>query len=245
MTASGRGLNESVAAGRLGVPPLPILSSGPVSYPGSTPGFVMRYAAAFLFLFGVLLLPTRAEAQGVGPIEALGVGDIVRVVVWNQPTMSGEIEVGPSGNLVHPIYQNVRAAGVPFRTIETDIRSVLEQYEKNPVFVAQPLFRMMVAGEVRKPDLYLVRPGMSVLEAIALSGGITEAGRPQRVVLVRNGSETIIDAGEPAGAGATQVRSGDQVFVPRRGDTVQRYLAPLSSLAAAFAALITLTLSSR
>lgn len=52
------------------------------------------------------------------------------------------------------------------------------------VFVPEaPLF--YIYGEVRRPDAYAIRPGMMVMQAITMGGGLTERGSNSRIVIHR------------------------------------------------------------
>jgi len=63
------------------------------------------------------------------------------------------------------------------------------------VFVPEAQFFYML-GEVRNPGTYVLHPGMSVLQAIALAGGLTPTGSDRRVKVVRasDGAGHEIDA---------------------------------------------------
>lgn len=196
-------------------------------------------------LFSVML----ALAAGAAPLPAqadrpdavLRPGDAVRINVWRKPEMSGEFVVGGDGTLVHPLYRQVRVSGVPLATAEGSLRDFLTRYESAPQFAFEPLFRVFVGGEVRQPNLYLMRPETTLAQGVALAGGVSERGRLSRVRLVRDGRATVIDL-TAAGDSAAQmpVRSGDQITVPRRSDILRDYVMPIASVTAAVATVVNL-----
>jgi len=179
-----------------------------------------------------LASPLRAQAAGV-----LSPGDQVRVTVWGNEKMSGLFEVAGDSTIAHPLYRGVRAAGVPLPELEAGVRRVLLTYEQNPQFLVEPLFRVTVTGEVRRPDLLVLRPETTLLHAIAAAGGATERGRLDRVHLVRAGQERLLDLTRPElGLGQMPVRSGDQIRVERRVSIFREYVAPSASVVAALVA---------
>src|ERR671926_651068 len=114
-----------------------------------------------LLLIAVPLISTTVLAQSAAPTPnqvTLAPGDSVRVVVWRKPEMSGDFIVGPDGTITHPLYQAVRVGRVPFSTAQNNLRTFLSRFEQDPQFVAEPLVRVAISGEVGRPAIYALRP---------------------------------------------------------------------------------------
>jgi len=77
------------------------------------------------------------------------------------------------------------------------------------------LRRVRVLGEVRTPGLYHVDQTMTLGDAVALAGGVTDRGKLSGIKVFRDGAEvrSNLDVSAPI---AEQIRSGDQINVPRR-----------------------------
>jgi polysaccharide export outer membrane protein len=166
----------------------------------------------------------------------LAPGDVLRITVLGKPEMSGEFEIAGDSTIAHPHYRQVRVAGASFPEVERRVGEYLRGYEANPQFLAEPLFRVSVTGEVRRPDLFVVRPEVTVLQALARAGGTTERGRLDRVHLVRRGVDRVLDLTRPElGEAQLTVRSGDQIWVERRVSVFRDYVAPAGSVVAALA----------
>jgi protein involved in polysaccharide export with SLBB domain len=193
-------------------------------------------AVALLPLLAALAAPAAAQA-GANPAAVLSPGDAVRIVVWRSTELSGDFDIAADSSIAHPMYRDVKAAGVPFPVVEQRIRETLSRYATNPQFVAQPLFRVSVGGEVRVPGLQTLQPEVTISQAIARAGGVTDRGRLDRVHLTRDGRERIIDL-TVAGPGEQRVRSGDQIFIEQRRSVFRDYIAPAGGLVAAAAALL-------
>jgi polysaccharide export outer membrane protein len=202
-------------------------------------GFAVVPAAVRLLAVlaaAVLFRAHPAAAQADAPV-VLRPGDAVRIAVYGKADMSGEFAVTPDGAIAHPLYRGVVVAGVPLSEVDARLRRRLQQYETNPEFVVEPLFRVSVGGEVRQPNLYMVGPDVTLMQAVAKAGGLTERGRLDRVRLMRDGSEQSLDLSHPTAAtAALTVRSGDQIYVERRRDTARELIAPVASVVAAIAA---------
>jgi len=189
----------------------------------------------------VFSLPLSGSAQAL-PI--LRPGDVLRITVWRNPEMSGDFTVLDDGTLAHPLYRTVKVSGLAPSEVDASLRGFLQRYESAPAFVAQPLFRVAVGGEVRNGSVFPLPPTTTIAEAIAMAGGVTERGKLESVRLLRGGSRVVVDLTDPSlGAlGNSPVRSGDQLFVERRVSVFRDYIAPAGSITAALAAIASLIL---
>lgn len=183
-----------------------------------------------------------AVQPAASTVNSLNPGDVLRITVWRKPELSGEFIIATDGTVSHPLYRSVRVTGIPLSAVETRIRDFLATLEENPQFVVEPLLRVAVAGEVRQPNVYNLRPETSLAQAVAIAGGTTDRGRRDRVVLVRDNRDAIVNLRKPDQTGAGMlVRSGDQVVVERESrpwDTV----GPIVSILGATAAIVSVIL---
>src|SRR5690606_38143674 len=88
---------------------------------------------------------------------------------------------------------------------------------RNPSIVITPLRRVYVLGEVNEPGLQLVDPTMSLAGAIALAGGANPNGDLRNIRVVRQGRVVLDKIPAERGLALVDVRSGDEIFVGRRG----------------------------
>ena len=214
----------------------------------------MRRRVWLLVAVALAALPVLAPAvraqRPPGPLAsvprdslALRPGDAVRITVWRKPELSGEFAVAADGSLTHPLYRALRVTGIPLVTAEGRLRTFLQQYENNPEFVMEPLFHVAVGGEVVRPNLYTLRPETSVSDAVALAGGPTDRGRRDRVRLLRDGTEVVLDLTRPQpGFATTPIRSGDQILVDRKRAVFRETIGPIVMVAGATAAILNVIL---
>jgi protein involved in polysaccharide export with SLBB domain len=193
---------------------------------------------ACLLVLAMLLAAAPARAQEGGTVSP---GDLVRVTVYRNPDLSGEFVVAEDGTLLHPLYRSLRVAGLTAAELDQALRAHLSRYEADPAFVAEPLVRVTVTGEVRQPQVTTVPPTTTVFQAVAEGGGITPTGRANRVLLVRDGVSRTLDLTSPTGGDAGErVRSGDLIVVERRSTWVRDVLTPAAAVASVTVALINL-----
>jgi protein involved in polysaccharide export with SLBB domain len=196
-----------------------------------------------LVLLGITLVPDGLLAQSpTGPTTNSALiqpGDAVRITVWQRPEMSGEFTVSREGRLIHPLYRAIDISGLDGPALEAEVRRYLERFEATPSFVVEPLFRIVVEGAVRQPGRVSVPPGTSVRDAIVEAGGVSEMGLQNRARLTRGGAVRSI-ALDDADQSRLEVRSGDEIVVPRRRSIFRDYVAPVSSFVGAMGSIATL-----
>jgi polysaccharide export outer membrane protein len=201
----------------------------------------MRTSLALLLLPTLvsLVLSPAVRAQTAAPTAeqvTLSPGDSIRVVVWRKPEMSGDFIVGPDGTITHPLYQAVRVGGIPFATAEINLRNFLARFEQDPQFVAEPLIRVAVSGEVGRPAMYAMRPETSIPEAVAQAGGPRDTGNKDKVRVLRKDAsgrqrQFYVSLLEPeASTPALRVHSGDQILVERKRSFFKDIFMPALSV---------------
>jgi len=178
-----------------------------------------------------LLLGACAHEQPPPPPAAtaeepyrIGKEDILDVSVWRDPDLSRTLPVRPDGFITLPMAGEVLAEGRTTVELEQDIARRLEKYLQAPrvtVMVREiNSARVFVTGEVQKPGAYPLRGNVTVLQALAMAGGLTEfADRNGMMVLrAKNGPRIPVrysDLVDHRAQGADfPLQPGDTVVVP-------------------------------
>ena len=211
----------------------------------SRPRRIACCVAAVIALGPAVLLAQAGSSTVRSPMDAtmLAVGDIVRITVWRKPELSGEFVVTSDGRLAHPLYRDVQVGGLSVTAAEGRLKTLLEKYEANPQFVVEPLLRVAVGGEVRQPNLYNLQPETSLSQAVALAGGPTERGRHDRLRLIRDNRESIIDLKRVDASGAgMRIQSGDQIVVEQDRAVFRDWVAPIIGVMGGIASIVSVIL---
>jgi polysaccharide export outer membrane protein len=144
-------------------------------------------------------------------------GNRVRITVFNENNLSGDFTLDPSGNLSMPLLGNLPAAGLNVKALVARIEEALRHanlMQDPKVAVEIQTYRpFYVLGEVRQPGEFPYVSGMTVLSAIAKSGGYDYRAREEDVVLVRaiKGTQKYFRANE-----RTPILPGDIIKVLER-----------------------------
>jgi protein involved in polysaccharide export with SLBB domain len=159
---------------------------------------------------------TRSAAAVRAGDSRVQPGDRVAVKVYREPSLSDDVMVNEGGNIVLPKVGTIHAAGVPIRALEDTLKRRFAVYLREPDISITVLRRVVVNGEVRKPDVYFVDPSSTLRDVIARAGGITEIGNPGRVAIIREGVTIPAPHWQDDVTLAADLQSGDQVFVGMR-----------------------------
>jgi protein involved in polysaccharide export with SLBB domain len=186
---------------------------------------VARIHPVFLVLSLVLLSAVVSEslvAQDAAPSTPaaplmLRPGDVIRLKIWREPDFSGDYPIDENGMATFPRLGPVRAASFTTDSLKRTLVASYAKYLVNPSIEVTTLRRLNVLGAVRNPGLYQVDPTVTVADAIALAGGITDNGQSDRVELVRGDKRLSANVNGTTRLADTPLRSGDQLFVPQRG----------------------------
>jgi polysaccharide export outer membrane protein len=172
----------------------------------------------------MLLCTTGAGAADL----PLGAGDLIRITVYGSPDLTLETRVGETGNISYPLVGQVAVAGLSAAAAERKIAGLLAGggYIKKPqvnlIVTAVQSQTVSVLGQVNRPGRYPVEGKRSLMDMLAMAGGIASDGA-DRVSLIRSGAggtaRDEIDLVQMMRAGqlgdAPQVAGGDVVFVER------------------------------
>lgn len=122
----------------------------------------------------------------------LGAGDVVRIVVYQNPDLSLEARVSEAGSISYPLVGAVRIGGLTVQQAEKKIADAL----RSGNFVKQPQVSLLVMqvrgnqasvlGNVNRPGRYpLEVADMRLTDVLAMAGGVSEAGADM-VTLIGN-----------------------------------------------------------
>ena len=147
--------------------------------------------------------------------------DVLDISVFKVPELSKSVQVAATGTVNLPLLGEIRAAGLSAQEFERELTTKLgAKYLRNPqvtVFVKEYNSQQVtIEGAVKKPGLYPIRSQTSLLQIIALAGGL-DSKADTTVLVLRNQNGKRSAARFDLG----QIRSGvgaDPAMQP--GDTV-------------------------
>lgn len=118
----------------------------------------------------------------------IAAGDQLKVDVWKQHSLSGEMKVRSDGFITLPLIGDVHVAGLTPEAAASAISGKLSSVVLQPKVVvsvvsAQPL-RIGVLGQVVTPGMFDLQRGSGVLQALSRAGGLNNFADPTRIFVV-------------------------------------------------------------
>lgn len=145
----------------------------------------------------------------------LGPGDKIIIKVIGEDDLTIETQLTDSGKINYPFLGEITAKGLTIKQLENVVyRGLKGDYFVEPnVFVGMVEYRpFFIHGEVKKPGGYPYTPAMTVNQAVALAGGLTERASREKIYIMR---EKFKDKQEAATL-STKVNPGDTVIIEQR-----------------------------
>lgn len=182
----------------------------------------------FLMFLGRLSLFESGQAIAQYANEyRIGAEDVLDITVWKNAELTRTVPVRPDGMISLPLIDDVRAAGLTPLELRDVLVKKLEEYipsaQVSVIVSGVHSFKVSVLGEVAFPGRHALRSGATVLEALAMSGGLKEFAARSRIVVLRqagkggtqripfNYAKATAEGGE---AENFSLRSGDIIVVP-------------------------------
>jgi len=163
-------------------------------------------------------------------------GDGVRVTFYNiSDQISGDYYVQTDGNIQLPYIGLIKTSDRNFETVRAEIISRYESLYKNPEITVQPLYKIRILGEIRKPGIYYVTGVEKLSDVLALAGGETENANLNKIYFIQNDAKININAKEMFEKGRKisdiGLKSGDQIYIPRKWLSLRKASVILTAVA--------------
>lgn len=197
--------------------------------------------AGMLMVLLTALLQTAPAPNDSQRLYVVGANDVLTITVYNQAQLSGKFVVEADGTFAYPLLGRVAAGGLSIRAVEDKVRQGLaDGFLKDPqITVTVDQYRsqqVFVIGEVRQPGPLPFTGSMTLIEALARAGTVTERAGTEAVIVhatsggaagpaaipgpsAATGDDTIrVDLQKLQSGTLTQnvaLRPGDTIFIPR------------------------------
>jgi polysaccharide export outer membrane protein len=135
--------------------------------------------------------PTLPGTNDVKPPSdyTIGVDDQLSIVFWKDKDLTTDVVVRPDGMISLPLLNEMPAAGLTPDQLREKVTQAALKYVEDPtvsVVVKQINSRKVyITGQIGKPGVYPLTGGMTIIQLIALAGGLGEYADREHITLVR------------------------------------------------------------
>ncbi len=167
------------------------------------------------------------EPQTAGPDYRIGIGDELHIRFAYQPDQNEQLPVRPDGRISLASTGQIDAVGLTpselERIVEERSSSRLRDPEVSVVVTKIGPQTVYVGGEVARPGVVTLQPGMTPLQAVMQTGGFRDTAKRDSVVLItpaadgkfaasRVNMEQVLEDGVPE---RVRLRPNEIVYVPK------------------------------
>jgi polysaccharide export outer membrane protein len=132
---------------------------------------------------------TAGPEAALPPDFVLGPYDVLTVLFWRDKDMSGEVAVRPDGRISLPLLNDIQAAGLTPEQLRDVITKAAAKYVDDPTvtIVVKEINsrRVFITGQVTKRGQYSLTGPTTVLQLIAMAGGVLEYADAKHIVVMR------------------------------------------------------------
>ena len=172
--------------------------------------------------------PATPRTNGVAPVPAvpaapavpgaivpppgyvIGPDDVLSIVFWREKDLSAEVVVRPDGKISLPLLDEIEVVGLTPAELREKVMAEANKLveDANATVVVKQINsrRVFITGSVTKPGVYPLTGPMTVVQLIALAGGLLEFADGDKIKVMRT---------EKAAAGRVSVQL--QTFLRRQG----------------------------
>jgi polysaccharide export outer membrane protein len=174
--------------------------------------------------------PARNRVDLPAPTElgVLGPGDVFILEIVGEKDLPKEYQVAADGTVDVPYVHTLKVIGLEAPEVARLVRArlIAEKFLEDPSVIVQVKeyhsLRITVLGQVAKPGSFPFTPGLSLIQAVSLAGGLTAIADADRVNITRKGkgrSHTAVVSVELITDGSSPdipLQAGDQIFIHER-----------------------------
>ena len=136
-----------------------------------------------------------AQPASQNPEYVIGGNDELSIRYVYNPSFDQTVAVQPDGRIALPMIGQVMAAGRTPKELSRELWELYDRYLQRPDVIVTVKNagsqRVFIGGEVGRPGVVPLEPGMTISTAITAAGGFRDTAGQSKVVLLRR---------DPAGA---------------------------------------------
>ena len=123
------------------------------------------------------------------PTYIIGPGDVLSIVFWRDKDMTADVLVRPDGNITLPLLNDIQAGGLTPAALRERILTEARRYleDPTPTVVVKEIHsrQVYITGQVDKPGPYPITSPTTVLQLIAIAGGLKEFTDGKKILVTR------------------------------------------------------------
>jgi polysaccharide export outer membrane protein len=161
--------------------------------------------------------PAATEEYIIGP------EDVLHINVWKDETLTTDAVVRSDGKISVPLINDVQASGLTVPQLKDEITNKLKEYipgvDVTVIVTQMNSNKIYIQGEVARPGPQPYNGELTVIQALALAGGLTPYAHRRGIIILRAGGEKLLFNYNKVIKGKdleqnVRLKRGDTIIVP-------------------------------
>jgi polysaccharide export outer membrane protein len=136
-----------------------------------------------------LVSTSTSESIDLAKQYRLNPEDVIKISVWKEEDLQGEVLVRPDGGISFPLVGDLKAGGKTIQELQKEIAVKIQRYIPEAVvsvsLVKLAGLKVYVIGKVNKPGLFVIGDYVDVMQALSLAGGVTPYADYDKIKILR------------------------------------------------------------
>jgi polysaccharide biosynthesis/export protein len=135
---------------------------------------------------------TPAAGVTVPAEYTIGPEDVLGINFWRDTDMTGDVTVRPDGKVTLPLIGELTAAGLTPEQFKDEVHKAATKYVKDPETISVNVIvrtinsrKVFITGQVGNPGAYPLMGDRTVMQLIALAGGLNEYAKKKNITITR------------------------------------------------------------
>ena len=133
--------------------------------------------------------PVPVAPKPAGDDYVIGPDDVLSISFWREKDLSADVTVRPEGKVTVPLLNDIVASGRTPEQLRDAIKEMARAYleDPTPTVVVKEIKsrRVFITGQVEKPGPYPLNDRLTVLQLIAVAGGLKEFADGKNITVMR------------------------------------------------------------
>jgi polysaccharide biosynthesis/export protein len=136
--------------------------------------------------------PAPGSDAGRAPLPTdyvIGPNDVLTIFYWREKDLSAEVAVRPDGKITLPLLNDVQASGLTPDALRARIAEAAARFVESPVVSVSVKTinsrKVYITGMVAKPGEYALMGPTTVLQLIAVAGGLLDFADDENISILR------------------------------------------------------------
>jgi polysaccharide biosynthesis/export protein len=134
--------------------------------------------------------PTASAGVAVPDDYVIGPEDVLGVLFWREPELSGDVTVRPDGKITLSLIGDVVATGLKPEALRDQLQKAGSRFlaDANVTVVVRQINsrKVFITGMVGMPGAFPLGAPRNVLQLIALAGGLLEFAEGDKITIIRS-----------------------------------------------------------